>query len=122
MAKKAPDGGIVLSALEEDLLTLIRSHGNGIYGLEILEKMNSAGKQVNRRQLRVGSLYPALKRLEQQGLVKGKWGEDSDDSGGARRRYYYISDTGCKALHDTWLYRQALGAAYSLSGLNLSTS
>jgi PadR family transcriptional regulator PadR len=116
MAKKDSDGGIVLSALEEDLLTLIRSHGNGIYGLEILEKMNSAGKRVKRRQLRVGSLYPALKRMEQQGLVEGKWGEDADGSGGARRRYYFITDTGCKALHDTWLYRQALGLLIAFQG------
>lgn len=116
MAKKTSDGGIVLSALEEDLLTLIRCHPDGIYGLEILKGVNAANQQVRRRQVRIGSLYPTLKRMEQQGLIEGKWGHEDERTGGARRRYYTLTGVGRKALHDTWIYRQALGAAYTLDG------
>ncbi|MEM1256556.1 MAG: PadR family transcriptional regulator [Cyanobacteria bacterium P01_H01_bin.21] len=114
MAKQNSDGGIILSALEEDLLTVIRCHPSGTYGLEILDKVNEANKKVGRRKIRVGSLYPALKRMEQQGLIKGQWGEDDEPTGGARRRYYSITAIGDKALYNTWFYRQELGAAYSL--------
>ena len=115
MAKKHDDGGIVLSALEEDLLTAIRGHPEGIYGLDLLSQINTANKKLKRRQIGVGSLYPALKRMEKQGLVKARWGEDdeaSEVSGGARRRYYSITGLGTSALENTWLYRQQLGAPW----------
>lgn len=117
MAKKAGDDGIVLSALEEDLLTLIQQQVDGIYGLDILDRLNVANEKINRRQIGVGSLYPALKRMEQQGLLKSRWGDDQDNSGGARRRYYTITALGKKALTDTWHYRQQLGAPWSLKPL-----
>lgn len=44
-----------------------------------------------------GTLYPALKRLETQGLVKSYWQESSE---GPRRKYYSITTTGQKALWD----------------------
>ena len=115
MAKKNDEGGIVLSALEEDLLTAIRGHQDGIYGLDLLGQINTANKKLKRRQIGVGSLYPALKRMEKQGLVKARWGEDDDGSGGARRRYYSITGLGASALTDTWSYRQQLGAPWSLA-------
>lgn len=115
MAKKHEDGGIVLSALEEDLLTVIRRYSEGIYGLDLLGQLNTANKKLKRRQIGVGSLYPALKRMEKQGLLKARWGEDDDESGGARRRYYSITGLGSSALEDTWMYRQQLGAPWGLA-------
>ncbi|MEM9219420.1 MAG: helix-turn-helix transcriptional regulator [Cyanobacteria bacterium P01_F01_bin.150] len=115
MAKKNDAGGIVLSALEEDLLTVIRKYSEGIYGLDLLGQVNTANKKHKRRQIGVGSLYPALKRMEKQGLVTARWGEDheeSEASSGARRRYYSITGLGTSALEDTWLYRTQLGAPW----------
>ena len=114
MAKKHEDGGIVLSALEEDLLTVIQGYSEGIYGVELLNQINNASEKLKRRQIGVGSLYPALKRMEKQGLVKARWGEDGDGTGGARRRYYSITGLGTNALKDTWLYRQQLGAPWGV--------
>jgi len=42
-----------------------------------------------------GMLYPALRRLEQQGLLKGRW-RKSDS--GRRRRYYALTKKGRRAL------------------------
>ena len=50
-------------------------------------------------QLKDGTLYPALKRLEQDGLVQSYWGEAES---GARRRYYRLTDGG-QAAHADWL-------------------
>jgi PadR family transcriptional regulator, regulatory protein PadR len=105
MAKKTEGAVIILSATEEDILTVIWGHAQGVYGLDILNRINKANKETNRREIGVGSLYPALK-----GLVTARWGEEAlgEESGGARRRYYSISDDGNKALSVTQLYRQQL--------------
>lgn len=49
--------------------------------------------------LKDGTLYPALKRLEQDGLVESYWGESE---AGARRRYYRLADAGRIAYLD-WI-------------------
>jgi PadR family transcriptional regulator, regulatory protein PadR len=110
MAKKTEGAVIILSATEEDILTVIWGHAQGVYGLDILNRINKANKETNRREIGVGSLYPALKRMEQQGLVTARWGEEAlgEESGGARRRYYTISADGKTALSSTQVYRQQL--------------
>lgn len=44
-----------------------------------------------------GSLYPALERLQNNGLVVGKWGESPT---GRRARYYTITAAGRRRLGD----------------------
>lgn len=46
-------------------------------------------------QLKEGSLYPALHRLERDGLLQANW--DKAETG-RRRKYYRITATGKKAL------------------------
>ena len=43
-----------------------------------LEQVSSGALQLN-----MGTLYPALMRLEQRGLLKGAWGNDRNQSQGA---------------------------------------
>lgn len=42
-----------------------------------------------------GSIYPALRRLEARGLVKGKWGTSDNNR---RARFYELTASGKKAL------------------------
>ena len=42
-----------------------------------------------------GSLFPALHRLEQEGFIKGEWGETPE---GRRARYYRITGAGLRQL------------------------
>jgi DNA-binding PadR family transcriptional regulator len=44
--------------------------------------------------LPTGTVYPALRRLERAGLVKGTWAESS----GRRRRVYRLTATGRRTL------------------------
>ena len=44
-----------------------------------------------------GSLYPALERLQKNGLLVGKWGESPT---GRRARYYSITAAGRRKLGD----------------------
>lgn len=46
---------------------------------------------------REGSLYPSLHKLEQGGLITGKWEEKET---GRKRRYYHITKKGRSELSD----------------------
>jgi PadR family transcriptional regulator, regulatory protein PadR len=108
MTNKKDEAAIILSAVEEDIITVIEGHSQGLYGLDIFNRINKANKEASRREIGVGSLYPAFKRLEQQGLVTARWGEEvlGKESGSPRRRYYAITPGGEKALIATRKQRQ----------------
>ena len=96
---------VKISAIDEDILTVLMSRE--LYGLEILDQLN-LDRPVN--ELRFGSLYPALNRLEKKGLVSWRWGDEVDESGGARRKYYKVTGLGVKSLRAVQHYRAALAA------------
>ena len=48
-------------------------------------------------QFKEGTLYPALHRLEAEGLIHGYWGEGTT---GTPRRYYSITPKGLKVLEE----------------------
>jgi PadR family transcriptional regulator, regulatory protein PadR len=54
---------------------------------------------VSQNQLRVeeGSLYPALRRLEADGLIKAEWKASGNNR---RARYYHLTKAGHKRLAD----------------------
>ncbi|MCA9022808.1 MAG: helix-turn-helix transcriptional regulator [Planctomycetaceae bacterium] len=66
------------------------------HGLEIVKRLDAAGSGI--LKLKEGSLYPALYRLDQAGLVKGKWEGESTGRRGARRRLYRLTRKGKKQL------------------------
>ena len=87
-----------LSDIEEAILITLEK-GKELYGLEISNAIYEASEQ--KIQIKFGSLYPALRRLERKGFVMSRWGEDKpDDRGGARRRYYTIAKLGQHVLKD----------------------
>ena len=53
-------------------------------------------------RLNMGTLYPGLMRLEQRGLVRGKWGVSDSNR---KARFYAITAAGRKQLaaeEETW--------------------
>ena len=69
-------------------LALEPMHGYGI-GVRI-EQISKGVFQVN-----AGSLFPAFRRLERDGLIKGEWRETENNR---RAKYYALTGTGRKAL------------------------
>jgi len=63
------------------------------YGYQIVREM--ARRTGGYFQFREGTLYPALHRLEREGLVESRWQEGP---GGQMRRYYFITPQGQRAL------------------------
>ena len=57
-----------------------------------------------------GTVYPALSRLERDGLVKSAWetAQDAHADGRPARRYYKLTAQGVKALADATSYYRAL--------------
>jgi PadR family transcriptional regulator, regulatory protein PadR len=76
-----------------DLLILKAISLGPLHGYGVLLRL----QQISRDQLQVqqGSLYPALARLEHQGLILSEWGESENKR---RAKYYRLSARGRKQL------------------------
>lgn len=71
-------------------LSLAPMHGWGIS--QRVQQISDGVLEVNQ-----GSLYPALQRLEKDGLITSEWGTTDNNR---RARYYRITASGRKALGD----------------------
>ena len=69
-------------------LSLVPMHGWGIS--QRIQQMSKGILEVNQ-----GSLYPALQRLEKDGLISSDWGMTENNR---RARYYQLTATGRRAL------------------------
>jgi PadR family transcriptional regulator, regulatory protein PadR len=69
-------------------LSLAPMHGWGIG--QRIQQISEGELEVNQ-----GSLYPALQRLEQRGLITSGWGTTENNR---RARYYEITPAGLRAL------------------------
>ena len=62
-----------------------------------LERLSSGALQLN-----MGTLYPALMRLEQRGVLRGKWGTTETNR---KARFYSVTSAGRRQLareKDAW--------------------
>src|SRR5579875_3690017 len=73
------------------VLSLLESEPRHGYDISKLIEMRSGGNL----RFHVTSLYPLLYRLEERGLVKGRWVEKPEQR---RRRYYSLTAEGRKTL------------------------
>jgi PadR family transcriptional regulator PadR len=75
-----------------DVLLLVLLERGPMYGYQIVKEVRARSDGV--LELKEGSLYPALHRLERSGLIEGFW-QARDD--GADRRYYRLTARGAEA-------------------------
>ena len=76
-----------------DMLILQTLSGQPLHGYAIAQQIELLSDAV--LTVEQGSLYPALERLQKNGLVTGKWGESPT---GRRARYYTITAAGRRKL------------------------
>jgi len=79
---------LVLSALEK----------GDAHGFEILKRLRDAASGA--LQLKEGSLYPALYRMESSGWIKGVWEASDSTRRGPRRRTYRLTAKGRRRLDE----------------------
>lgn len=83
-----------------DLLLLSVLANGPAHGYAIIESLRARSENVF--DLPEGTVYPALHRLEDQGLLKSTWSEDT----GRRKRIYQLTPKGQQALNarqNEWL-------------------
>ena len=74
------------------LQALIRGES---YGLELIERVRDLTE--GRMKLMQGRVYPLLRELEREGLLKSYDGEPVSERGGRPRRYYELTSAGRRA-------------------------
>ena len=92
---QAIDGDKLRGHLE--MLILATLERGDAHGLEVLRRLESGGCGL--LQLKEGSLYPALYRLESAGEVRAAWEKQPHRRRGARRRIYQLTGKGKRKLH-----------------------
>jgi len=78
-----------------DLIILALTQRKDVYGFEISKKIKEYTASLY--EMGEGTLYPALKRLEEKKYLTSYWGET--DKGG-RRKYYSITPAGAEHLKE----------------------
>ncbi|MBL4931407.1 PadR family transcriptional regulator [Clostridium paridis] len=78
--------------IESIILSLLINED--LYGYEISKRIRLISK--DKFEIKEGTLYVVLKRLESNGLVSTYW--DDNESGGGRRRYHKITNEGLSYL------------------------
>lgn len=76
-----------------DMLLLAAIAAGTTHGYAIAERLRQASD--GGFDLPDGTIYPALRRLEQRGFVKSSW---ESGSGGRARRHYRLTKSGSAAL------------------------
>jgi len=67
------------------------------YGVTISREI----EKNTQREVSIGSVYAALERLEEKGLVTSSLGDPTAERGGRAKRYFQITDNGLKEVRQT---------------------
>ena len=78
-----------------DLLILKTLAGGPMHGWGVAQRIHVLSEDI--LQVNQGSLYPALHRLEQQGLIRAEWGASENNR---QAKFYELTRAGRKQLVD----------------------
>jgi PadR family transcriptional regulator, regulatory protein PadR len=78
-----------------DMLILKTLSTGVMHGYGVAQHIRTVSRDV--LQVEEGSLYPALQRLQLQGLIDSEWGQSANNR---RARYYRLTRAGRRALGD----------------------
>jgi PadR family transcriptional regulator, regulatory protein PadR len=102
MATAKPD--LLQGTLDLLILKTLRLEPNHGWGIsQRIQQLSQDVLAVNQ-----GSLYPALARLEEQGLILSEWGVSENNR---RARFYSLTASGRKQLDSETAYWQRMSAA-----------
>lgn len=87
-----PKAGVLQGTLDLMVLQTLDSLGS-LHGYAIASRLEQVSGGV--LQLNMGTLYPALMRLEQRGLIRGTWGTTDSNR---KARFYALTPAGRRQL------------------------
>ena len=93
-----------LGEFEELVLLMVAALHDEAYGVTLLENLEEKlNKKVN-----ISAIHVALKRLEDKGFVKSRFGGITEDRGGRRKKFYVITALGKKMLDAQYEIRTSI--------------
>lgn len=93
-----------LGEFEELVLLMVAAFHDEAYGVLILENLEEKlSKKVN-----ISAVHVALKRMEEKGFVKSRFGGITEDRGGRRKRFYVITALGKRVLDSQFELRTGI--------------
>src|SRR3990170_3303213 len=93
-----------------DMLILKAVSIGPLHGYGVLLRIQQISKE--RLEIQQGSLYPALYRLEHQGLIDSEWGESENKR---KAKYYRLTAAGRRRLQQEVAYWERLSEAIGLA-------
>ena len=92
-----------------DLLILKAVSLGPLHGYGVLLRIQQVSR--DKLQIQQGSLYPALYRLEHQGLIASEWGESENRR---KAKFYRLTSSGRRRLNDELAYWKRFSEAVGL--------
>jgi PadR family transcriptional regulator PadR len=86
------------------VLLLVAALHDEAYGVSIFEKLEEKLK----KKVNISAVHVALKRLEDKGFVKSRFGGITEDRGGRRKKFYVITALGKRMLDTQYELRTGI--------------
>ena len=96
-----------LGEFEEIVMLTVALLYNEAYGVAVKKEIESRLK----RNVSVGALQTALKRLEDKGYLKSKEGEATEERAGRPKKYFHVTALGKRAIEHAKQTREDLWRA-----------
>lgn len=93
-----------LGEFEELVLLMVAALHDEAYGVSILENL----EEELEKKLNISAVHVALKRMEDKGFVKSRFGGITEERGGRRKKYYVITALGKRMLDAQYELRSAI--------------
>ena len=93
-----------LGEFEELVLLFVAALHDEAYGVSILESLEDKLE----KKFNISAVHVALKRMEDKGFVKSRFGGVTTDRGGRRKKYYTITALGKRVLDDQYSLRTSI--------------
>lgn len=103
-----------LGEFEEIVLLTVAALDSKAYGIAIKDDIEERLE----RQVSVGAMRTALKRLEKKGFLSSEFGEPTAIRGGKRKRYFQVTATGKRALEYVMDVRKRLWTAIPYTSMD----
>ena len=90
-----------LGEFEELVLLMVAALHDEAYGVAILESLEEKTK----KNFNISAIHVVLKRMEDKGFVRSRFGGITDNRGGRRKKFYAITALGKRMLDNQYTLR-----------------
>ena len=93
-----------LGEFEELVLLMVAAQHDEAYGVTILAGL----EEKLEKKMNISAVHVALKRIEDKGFVKSRFGGITEDRGGRRKKFYVITEIGKRMLDAQFELRSSI--------------